>query len=100
MASLCCLTVNFPNSQLDPTQVLDHLGFTFDFVRGEIAVPQYKRKAYRKEVGKLLTKGEYTMRKNGGYFGKDSLPISGAPRLACFHYVTTGLHGPMRPLRM
>ena len=78
------LTVNFPNNQLDPTQVSDHLGFTSDFVRGEIAVPQYKRKAHCKEVGKLLTKGEYTVRKMTAILGKIRSLLVALPALRAF----------------
>ena len=78
------LTVNFPNSQLDPTQVLDHLGFTLDFVRGEIAVPQCKHKAHRKEVGKLLTKEEYTVQKMAPTLGKIRSLLVALPALHAF----------------
>ena len=79
-----CPTVSFPKSHLDPTQVLDHLGFTLDFVRGGIAVPQYKHKAYRKEVGKLLTKGEYTVWKMAAILGKIRSLLVALPALRAF----------------
>ena len=42
------LTINYKKSILTPVQELEHLGLIIDFERGELRVPDYKKKAYRK----------------------------------------------------
>ena len=47
------VTINFPKSLLEPSQVIDALGFVVDFTAGELLGPACKRKGYRKEAGKV-----------------------------------------------
>ena len=57
------MVVNQKKSQLNPTQQVEHLGFSVDLKTGCLQVPQQKLKAVRKELGKLLTHKEMTCRK-------------------------------------
>ena len=69
------VTINFPKSVLEPSQVIDALGFVVDFTAGELLVPACKRKGYRKEAGKVLKSHFMTPRKMAATLGHSrSLP--------------------------
>ena len=78
------IMVNAPKSQLEPVQCLEHLGMELDFASGRVNVPLYKQKAYRRELGKLLTKSSYTVRKLAAILGKLRSLIVAIPALRAF----------------
>ena len=56
-------TINFSKSVLEPSQVIDVVGFVVDFTAKKLLVPSCKRKGYKKEAGKVLTSHVMTSRK-------------------------------------
>ena len=70
--------VNFNKSQLTPSQLVGFLGIDIDFGLGVISVPDRKRKSYRKDLGKLITKESISLRSASAILGKDR------SLLACF----------------
>ena len=66
------MVVNQKKSQLNPTQQVDHLGFTVDFQNGTLQVPHKKLRPIRKELGKLLTHSKMSCRKMAAILGATS----------------------------
>ena len=63
------MVVNKKKSQLNPTQQVEHLGFSINFKQGVLQVPEQKLKVTRKELGKLLTHTEMSCRKMAAILG-------------------------------
>ena len=76
--------VNFPKSVLEPSQVIDALGFVVDFAKGELLVPACKRKGYRKEAGKVLVSPVMTPRKMAAILGRFRSLLPAMPALRAF----------------
>ena len=62
--------VNFNKSQLTPSQLVEFLGIDIDFRLGVISIPDRKRKSYRKDLGKLITKESISLRSASAILGK------------------------------
>jgi transcriptional regulator of met regulon len=78
------MVVNVKKSQLVPTQQVDHLGFTVDFHRVTLQVPQENLKAIRKELGKLVTHKEMSCRKMAAILGATMSFLMTMPFLRAF----------------
>ena len=78
------MVVNQKKSQLEPTQEVNHLGFTVNFKDGTLQVPQEKLKAIRKELGKILTHSEMTCRKMAAILGATRSFLMAMPFLRAF----------------
>jgi hypothetical protein len=78
------LAINYKKSILTPVQELEHLGLIIDFERGELRVPDYKKKAYRKELGKIVTKSHMSVRKVAAILGKVRSLLPALPSLRGF----------------
>ena len=78
------VTINFPKSVLEPSQVIDALGFVVDFTAGELLVPTCKHKGYRKEAGKVLTSRVMTPRKMAAILGRFRSLLPVMPALRAF----------------
>ena len=78
------MVVNRGKSILEPSQALDHLGFTIDFSRGCLSVPPQKIKAIRKELGKLLTHQVMSCRKMAAILGALRSFLMAMPFLRAF----------------
>ena len=78
------MVVNHKNSQLMPTQVIDHLGFSVDFKKGVLQVPQEKMKTVRKELGKILTHSDMSCRKMAAILGATRAFLMAVPVLRAF----------------
>ena len=61
--------VNEPKC-VPPTQHLEFLGIHVNFEQGLVSIPEKKRKGYRKELGKLLTKSSISLRSAASILGK------------------------------
>ena len=78
------VTINFPKSVLEPSQIIDALGFVVDFTAGELLVPACKRKGYRKEAGKVLKSPVMTPRKMAAILGRFRSLLPAMPALRAF----------------
>ena len=63
------MVINKKKSQLEPTQKVDHLGFSVDLQSGVLQVPKEIFKDIQKELGKLLTNKEMSFRKMASILG-------------------------------
>ena len=78
------MTINFPKSVLEPSQVIDALGFVVDFTAGELLAPACKRKGYRKEVEKVLVSPVMSPRKMAAILGRFRSLLPAMPALRAF----------------
>ena len=78
------LVINTKKSQLEPTQLVQHLGFQLDFKEGRVNVPPEKLKAVRKELGKLITKEKMSARKMAAILGTVRSFLTALPFLRAF----------------
>lgn len=62
--------VNMEKSQLEPSQTLDHLGFTFNTKDMTLAVPKSKLRDIRREATKILNKGWTSIKNLSSFVGK------------------------------
>lgn len=62
--------VNKEKSSMEPTQKLDHLGFSFDTRNMTLSVPKNKLRDLRREATKMLNKGHTTLRSLSSFVGK------------------------------
>ena len=58
-AGLC---VNYEKSEFEPSQLIHFLGVCINFATGRLKIPPAKRKDYRREIGKLVTKSDMSLR--------------------------------------
>ena len=82
------LTIKAPKSLLEPVQSFDALGLSVDLANGFLSVPTYKRKGYRKEAGKILTKTCMSPRKMAAILGRFRSLV---PALPSFRAFTDGM---------
>ena len=78
------LLVNIPKSHLEPVQNLIHLGVELDFIKGCVSIPARKLKAYRKELGKLVTHNMVTCRRAAAILGQVKSLLIVIPALRSF----------------
>ena len=78
------MVINKKKSQLEPTQKVEHLGFSVDLKNGVLQVPQEKLKAIQKELGKLLTNKEMSCRKMAAILGATRAFLMAMPFLRAF----------------
>ena len=78
------MVINHKKSHLQPTQEVDHLGFTVNFKQGTLEVPKEKLKMVRRELGKLLTHKEMTCRKMSAILGSVRAFLMAMPFLRAF----------------
>ena len=64
------MEINGKKSVLIPTQKVDHLGFTLDFVQGKLLVPTHKNKEYKEGVRKTCNARSNVVQENGCHFGQ------------------------------
>lgn len=62
--------INEKKSSLEPSQTLDHLGFSFDTRKMTLAVPKTKLRDLRREATKMLNKGHTTLKNLSSFVGK------------------------------
>lgn len=62
--------INEQKSTMEPTQALDHLGFTFDTRKMTLSVPKNKLRDLRREATKILNKGHTTLKNLSSFVGK------------------------------
>jgi transcriptional regulator of met regulon len=78
------MVVNVKKSHLEPTQQVDHLGFSIDLKQGVLQVPNEKMKSIRKELGKLLTHSSMSCRKMAAILGATRSFLMAMPFLRAF----------------
>ena len=78
------MVVNHKKSTLEPTQEVEHLGFSLDLKRGLLQVPQEKLKTIRRELEKILTHSEMTCRKMAAILGATRAFLMAMPFLRGF----------------
>ena len=78
------MVINAKKSQLQPTQQVDHLGFSVDLKNGFLQVPKEKLKAIHRELGKILTHAEMTCRKMAAILGATRSFLMAMPFLRAF----------------
>ena len=78
------MVVNIKKSHLEPTQQVDHLGFSIDLKQGVLQVPNEKMKSIRKELGKLLTHSSMSCRKMAAILGATRSFLMAMPFLRAF----------------
>lgn len=78
------MTVNLEKSSLQPSQRVEHLGFTINMVEGRLEVPPAKVKMVRKELGKLLTLRTISCRKVAAILGQVRSFLTALPALRAF----------------
>ena len=54
--------VNYEKSTFEPSKVVEFLGLEADFERGVVSIPERKRKSFRKDLGKLVTRAQVSLR--------------------------------------
>jgi len=62
--------INEKKSSLEPSQTLDHLGFTFDTRKMVLSVPKSKLRDLRREATKMRNKGHTTLKNLTSFVGK------------------------------
>jgi hypothetical protein len=62
--------INEKKSSLEPSQTLDHLGFSFDTRKMVLSVPKTKLRDLRREATKMLNKGHTTLKNLSSFVGK------------------------------
>ena len=78
------MVVNQKKSILQPSQVVDHLGFTLNLKEGLLEVPKAKVKTVRREMGKLLTHSALSCRKVAAILGNLRSFLAAMPCLRAF----------------
>ena len=78
------MLINEKKCVLEPSQCIQHLGFTLNLKEGLLEVPQGKMKAMRKELGKLLVKKTLTCRKMASILGSLRSFLMAMPFLRAF----------------
>jgi len=78
------LTVNTEKSQMEPAQVIPHLGFVINFTKGVLEVPSQKLKQIRKELGKVVTANDMSCRKMAAIQGTVRSFLTALPFLRAF----------------
>ena len=78
------LQINLKKSVLEPTQVIDHLGFQIDFIKGILTVPPPKLKSVRKDLGKILLAKQMSPRKMAAILGQVRAFLQAIPALRSF----------------
>jgi hypothetical protein len=76
--------INLKKSILKPVQVLEHLGFTLNFLTGRLEVPSHRVKSLRKELGKFLLKKSMAKRQVAAILGKIRSMLVALPFLRGF----------------
>ena len=62
--------VNAEKSSFEPSKVVKFLGVEADFERGLVSIPDRKRKSFRKDLGKLVTRDQVSLRAASSILGK------------------------------
>ena len=78
------LNINYKKSILEPTQEVTYLGFTLNFAKGSLEVPQQKLKVVRRELGKLITHSWLSPRKMAAILGTVRSFLTALPFLRAF----------------
>lgn len=78
------LQINTKKSVLSPTQVIDHLGFQIDFLKGVLTVPPAKLKSVRKDLGKIVLAKSMSARKMAAILGQVRSFLQAIPALRSF----------------
>ncbi len=63
-------TINQKKSVLEPSQVVNHLGFVINFQEGKLQICSQKVKTVRKELGKFVTKSVMTKKQMAAILGQ------------------------------
>ena len=61
---------NAEKSSFEPSRVVEFLGAEADFERGVVSIPDRKRKSFQKDLGKLVTRDQVSLRAPSSIFGK------------------------------
>ena len=78
------MQVNRKKSILQPSQTVDHLGFTVNLKDGLLEVPRSKLKNVRKELGKIVTHNHLSCRKMAAILGNVRSFLMAMPFLRAF----------------
>ena len=62
--------INLKKSQLEASQLVEHLGFQINFKEGKLQLPSQKVKGIRNELGKFVTKSFMTKRQVSAILGQ------------------------------
>ena len=61
--------INLKKSQLEPSQIVSHLGFVLNFQDGKLQISPHKLKGIKKELGKFVTKTSMSKRQVAAILG-------------------------------
>ena len=76
--------VNYPNSHLEPSHIIDFLGYTVDSLKRELRLPQAKLTKIRQEAHSLLRRAyKYHQKQDKISFGGSTISTSGTERNQC-----------------
>ena len=67
--------INYPKSQLEPSQIIDFLGFIVDSLKRELRLPQVKLSQIRQEAHSLLRREYASARNLAQLLGKMSAAV-------------------------
>jgi hypothetical protein len=76
--------INLKKSQLEASQMVEHLGFQINFKEGKLQLPSQKVKGLRKELGKFVTKSSMTKRQVCAILGQIRSNLVAMPFLRAF----------------
>ena len=76
--------INLKKSQLEASQLVEHLGFQINFKEGKLQLPSQKVKGLRKELGKFVTKSFMTKRQVSAILGQIRSNLIAMPFLRAF----------------
>ena len=76
--------VNPKKCVLEPTQVINHLGFSLNLKEGKLQISPQKLKMVKKELGKLVTKDNLSCRKMASILGQVRSFLVALPFLRAF----------------
>jgi hypothetical protein len=76
--------INSKKSTLEPSQVVNHLGFVLNFQEGKVQLVPQKMKGIRKELGKFITKTEMSKRQISAILGQIRANLLALPFLRAF----------------
>jgi hypothetical protein len=76
--------INVKKSTLQPTQIVNHLGFQLNFQEGKLQVPPQKIKTVKKELGKMVKKDYMSKRQLAAILGQIRCNLMALPFLRAF----------------
>ena len=76
--------INLKKSQLEPSQIVSHLGFVLNFQDGKLQISPHKLKGIKKELGKFVTKTSMSKRQVAAILGQVRANLLALPFLRAF----------------